>query len=96
MKGRPLALLELSAEEEAVLGSLASRRTTAQAVALRSRIVLACAAGAANQAVAAKLGVTPQTVGKWRARFLAQRLEGLMTSRDRACPARLTMPRSRR
>jgi transposase len=77
MKGRPLALLELSAEEEAVLGSLASRRTTAQAVALRSRIVLACAAGAANQAVAAKLGVTPQTVGKWRARFLAQRLEGL-------------------
>jgi transposase-like protein len=35
-------------------------------LALRARIVLACAAGAANQAVAGKLGVTPQTVGKWR------------------------------
>jgi transposase len=39
--------------------------------------VLACAAGERNQGVAAKLGVTPQTVGKWRARFLAQRLDGL-------------------
>jgi Winged helix-turn helix len=77
MTGRPLAPLELSTEEEAALQSLASRRRTAQAVALRARIVLACAAGMANQAVAAKLGVTPQTVGKWRARFLAQRLDGL-------------------
>jgi transposase len=77
MTGRPLAPLDLSAEEEAALQSLASRRTTAQALALRARIMLACAAGAANQAVAAKLGVTPQTVGKWRARFVERRLEGL-------------------
>ncbi len=77
MTGRPLAPLELGAEEEEALQSLASRRTTAQALALRARIVLACAAGEANQAVAAKLGVTPQTVGKWRARFVAQRLDGL-------------------
>jgi transposase len=77
MTGRPLASLELGAEEEEALRSLAKRRKTAQAVALRARIVLACAAGEANQAVAAKLGVTPQTVGKWRARFVAGRLDGL-------------------
>jgi hypothetical protein len=59
MTGRPLAPLELGAEEEKALRSLASRRTTAQALALRARIVLACAAGAASQAVAARLGVTP-------------------------------------
>lgn len=77
MTGRPLASLELDAAEEEALRSLASRRTTAQALALRARIVLTCAAGERNQDVAAKLGVTPQTVGKWRARFLAQRLDGL-------------------
>ena len=77
MTGRPLTPLELSAEEGEALRSLASRRKTAQALALRARIVLACAGGEANQTVAAKLGVTPQTVGKWRARFVAQRLDGL-------------------
>ena len=77
MSGRPLAPLELSVVEEEVLRSLASRRTTAQALALRARIVLTCAARERNQEVAARLGVTPQTVGKWRARFLAQRLDGL-------------------
>jgi transposase len=77
MTGRPLAPLELSVAEEEALRSLAGRRTTAQAVALRARIVLSCATGERNQDVAAKLGVTPQTVGKWRARFVARRLDGL-------------------
>ena len=77
MTGRPLASLELSTAEEEGLRSLAGRRKTAQALALRARIVLACAAGEANQMVAAKLGVTPQTVGKWRARFVERRLDGL-------------------
>ncbi len=53
------------------------RRTTAQALALRARIVLACAAGDPNQVVARKLGVTPQTVCKWRACSTAQWLDGL-------------------
>ena len=77
MTGRPLATLELGTAEEEALQILARRRTTAQALALRARIVLACAAGEANQRVAAKLAVTPQTVGKWRARFVARRLDGL-------------------
>jgi transposase len=77
MTGRPLATLELGTAEEEALRTLAKRRTTAQALALRARIVLACAAGEANQRVAAKLAVTPQTVGKWRARFVARRLDGL-------------------
>ena len=63
--GRPLSVLTLSAAEEDSLRSLARRRMTAQALALRARIVLACAAGDPNQLVAKKLGVTPQTVCKW-------------------------------
>jgi transposase len=53
------------------------RRKTAQALALRARIVLACADGIDNKAVAAKLQVTQQTVSKWRARFVSDRLDGL-------------------
>jgi transposase len=77
MTGRPLAPLDLSVAEEEALCSLAGRRTTAQALALRARIVLSCATGERNQDVAAKLGVTPQTVGKWRGRFVSRRLDGL-------------------
>src|SRR4030095_2207985 len=77
MTGRPLASLGLSTAEEEGLRSLAGRRKTGQGLALRARIDFACAAGEANQMVAAKLGVTPQTVGKWRARFVERRLDGL-------------------
>jgi transposase-like protein len=45
---------------------------------LRSRIVLACAQGLDNKQVAAKLGVVPATVGKWRRRFVERRLDGLL------------------
>ena len=75
--GRPLSVFTLSEAEEETLRSLARRRTTAKALALRARIVLGCAAGDPNQVVARKLGVTPQTVCKWRARFIAQRRDGL-------------------
>jgi len=78
MAGRRLAALVLSDDEErAELTSLAARRSTAQALALRARIVLRCATGAENQQVAADLGVDKTTVGKWRRRFVEHRMDGL-------------------
>jgi transposase len=74
---RQLAPLILNDEERTELKALAGRRKTAQALALRARIVLACAEGSQNKEVAAKLGVIEATVGKWRRRFVVQRVEGL-------------------
>src|SRR5882757_4979760 len=76
--GRPIAPLSLGVEERATLEGWARRPKSAQALAQRSRIVLECASGHANTAVADKLGVTYQTVGKWRQRFLERRLAGLL------------------
>jgi transposase len=53
------------------------RARSAQSLALRSKIVLACADGLDNKQVAARRGVVPATVGKWRARFVEKRLNGL-------------------
>ena len=75
--GRPTAELVLSDDERDTLQRWAGRRKSAQALALRAKIVLACAEGATNKAVAAEFSVTPQMVGKWRARFVADRLAGL-------------------
>jgi transposase len=76
--GRPKALLELTSEERDQLTRWARRRSSSQAVALRSRIVLACAEGLDNKAVAARVGVSQPTVGKWRRRFVDLRLDGLV------------------
>ena len=70
-------MLELSAEERETLGRWARRRKSAQALALRSRIVLGCADGLDNKQVAAREKVTAATVGKWRGRFVELRLDGL-------------------
>jgi transposase len=75
--GRPKAPLVLTDDERAKLQSWANRPTSAQRLALRARIVLACANGLDNKEVAKALRITPHTVGKWRARFLEARLEGL-------------------
>jgi transposase len=74
---RPLAPLVLSDEERLELNGLAGRRKTAQALAFRARIVLACAEGWQNKEVATKLGVDDVTVGKWRRRFVQNRVDGL-------------------
>jgi transposase len=76
-RGRPKAPLTLTEDERLTLQRWARRSKTAQALALRAKIVLACAQGVSNQQVAEQLGVWPQTVGKWRGRFVARRLEGL-------------------
>ena len=76
-RGRPKAPLVLTQRERQTLERWARRRTSAQALALRARIVLACAEGATNVAVAAQLGIWPQTVAKWRGRFVRERLEAL-------------------
>jgi transposase len=68
----------LSQTEREQLIALTTRQKTAQALALRARIVLSCADGMENKAVAAKLRVTLQTVSKWRGRFVSHRLNGLL------------------
>src|SRR6202035_4670437 len=65
-------------EERETLERWARRPKSAQALAQRSRIVLECAAGQPNTVVARKLGLTHQTVGKWRQRFVARRLDGVL------------------
>jgi transposase len=72
-----MAELVLSDDERDTLERWARRHTSAQALALRCRIVLACAEGRSNTAVGDHLGVNRMTVGKWRARFVERRLGGL-------------------
>ena len=67
----------LTGDEQRTLENWVRRRSTAQGLAVRARIVLACAQGGSNVAVAARLGVDRHTVSKWRARFLRDRLGGL-------------------
>ena len=76
--GRPLPPLSVSEDQRATLESWARRPKTAQALALRARIILACAEGKPNGVVARHARVRQQTVGKWRSRFVSKGLEGLL------------------
>ena len=71
-------------------GGLGRRRKTSQALALRARIVLRCADGCSNQAVAEELGVSRPMVGKWRQRFVTERLRGLGDAPRSGAPRRIT------
>ena len=75
--GRRKAELVLEEAERAQLARWARRAKTAQFLAMRAKIVLACAEGVMNKQVAADLGVDESTVDRWRARFIAGRLKGL-------------------
>ena len=76
-RGRPTAAVALTEEERETLQRWARRHTSAQALALRCKIVLAAAEGERNRDIAARLGCHPATVGKWRNRFAEHRLDGL-------------------
>ena len=88
--GRPLKELVLTDDERVKLEQWARRPKSAQRLALRSRIVLACGQGLSNTQVTQKLGVTMPTVGKWRARFLDDRLEGLVDEPRPGAPRTIT------
>ena len=80
----------LSEAERRALENWAKRRKTAQGLALRARIVLACVEGRNNTAVAGRLGVSRTMVRKWRDRFLARRLDGLGDEPQPGVPRTIT------
>jgi len=91
-RGPHPADVTLTPEERTALQRYARRPKTAQALALRARIVLACAERPAvpHGVLAAELGVTRQTVGKWRERFAAKRLDGLLDEPRVGAPRTIT------
>src|SRR5215472_1772508 len=89
-RGRPIPKLILTAEERETLQGWAQRRKTAQALALRARIVLACAEDKSNTIVSTALRLCKQTVGKWRGRFVAQRLDGLLDEPRPGAPRQIS------
>jgi transposase len=88
--GRPKTPLILSDEERQQLESLAHRSRTAALLARRARIVLACADGRDNGAVAKRLRLSPTTVCKWRARFVRDRIDGLYDEPRPGAPRTVT------
>src|SRR2546428_531449 len=88
--GRPKQPLILTEEERERLQSLAHRARSQSVLARRARLVLACADGLDNQAVAKKVRCSKGMVGKWRARFLRQRLEGLFDEPRPGAPRKVS------
>lgn len=84
--GRPKAVLEVTDGEREVLERYARRGKTSQRTALRARIVLECAKGLSNEQVANVLGIGGKTVGKWRASFIADKLDGLVDAPRTGAP----------
>jgi transposase len=88
--GRPTKPLNLTSEEKETLAMLSRRRKSAQALAMRARIVLGCNEGLSNGAVAKRLHITRATVCKWRERFRVSRLEGLLDEPRPGAPRSIT------
>ena len=87
--GRPVPELVLTTEEQETLQRWARRPQSAQALAQRARLVLACAQGKSNTAVSREMHLTLQTIGKWRSRFVVHRLEGLLDEPRPGAPRRI-------
>lgn len=90
VRGRPKAPLTLTETERETLENWTRRRKTAQALALRARLVLLCAEGLSNLEVAFRLKVCKATVCRWRGRFVRNRLEGLLDEPRPGAPRRIT------
>jgi len=88
--GRPKRPLELTDEDRDKLRTIALRPKSAQAMAMRARIVLACAQGMSNSEVARNLHITGATVGKWRERFRKSGMDGLLDEPRVGAPRRIT------
>src|SRR4029077_11160161 len=88
--GRPTNTLKVNPEEKEKLTMLARRPKSAQAMAMRARIVLGCDERLSNGAVAKKLHITGGTVCKWRERFRVNRLEGLLDEPRPGAPRSIT------
>ena len=86
--GRPVTRVVISPSERTTVEQWAQRRRTGQGLAQRARIILRCAAGLSAEAVAAEWGITRQTVGQWRRRVLARRLDGLVDDPRPGTPRR--------
>jgi transposase len=88
--GRPTAPVILTVKERDTLVRWARQRKARRALAQRARIVLACAAGQTNSSIGARAGVTRQTVGRWRRRFVRGRLSSLVDLPRAGAPRRIT------
>ncbi|VIO69853.1 hypothetical protein CI41S_21000 [Bradyrhizobium ivorense] len=75
--GRPKAMLTISSDERTQLTAITRSRSLPAALTLRAKIELVCEREQSNAIVATRLGVGPHTIGKWRNRFIANRIEGL-------------------
>ena len=84
---KPLLLTE---DERRTLDQWVRRPKTAQRLALRSRVVLGCAEGLTNRAVATRLHVSSNCVCKWRERFRVRRLDGLTDEPRPGAPRKAT------
>ena len=88
--GRPKAELVVTDDERAELERLTKRARTNRDLAFRARIVLDCASGASNTDVAHRLRCNGHTVGRWRSRFIKDRLEGLYDEPRVGGPRKIT------
>ena len=88
--GRPKRALILTDDERNALIRLTKRARVNRSVAFRARLVLACADGTMNGAVARRYRTTNATVGKWRQRFIQRRLEGIYDEPRVGAPRTIT------
>src|SRR3546814_8869740 len=88
--GRPTPAVTLTDDERETLERWARRPSSAQALAMRCRIVLAAADGEQNKDIAARVGCNPNTVGKWRRRFAEAGIDGLHDEPRPGAPRKIT------